>query len=150
MKATLFTDGGARGNPGPAGIGAVLIGEDGEVLAEFAEGIGEATNNVAEYRALIAGLELALATGVTDIDVRMDSELVVSQVRGEWKIKNDALRPLAVRAGSLLNRFERASVEHVRREENAHADRLANEAMDAAELELDQRDEHPGQTSLLE
>lgn len=149
MKATLHADGGARGNPGPAGIGAVLLDESGEVVGEIALGIGEATNNVAEYRALIAGLELALAHEVTDLQVLMDSELVVSQVNGEWKIKSDALRILAVRARSLLDRFERAWIRHVPRSSNAHADRLANIGMDAAEVELGGRSSRPDQTSLM-
>jgi ribonuclease HI len=142
MKARLHTDGGARGNPGPAGIGVLLIDDSGEVLGEVAEGIGVATNNVAEYRALIAGLKLAAAKGVSEIEVFMDSELVVSQMRGKWKIKNKALQPLALEASSLLNRFESATITHVRREANADADKLANQGMDAAELdaELDAED----------
>ena len=150
MKAVLHADGGARGNPGPAGIGVVLEDETGEVIAEIAAGIGEATNNVAEYSALIAGLELALERGVTRIDVLMDSELVVSQMKGEWKIKNDRLRALAVRARSLLNRFEEGSMRHVRRELNADADKLANQGMDAAMLDLDAERESPGQQRFLD
>ncbi|MGH2746944.1 MAG: ribonuclease HI family protein, partial [Actinomycetota bacterium] len=133
----LHTDGGARGNPGPAGIGVVLEDESGESIGEIAEGIGRATNNVAEYRALIAGLELAVEMGVTDIEILADSELVVSQMTGEWKIKDNKLRPLALRANSLLNRFETYSLRHVRREENADADKLANQGMDQAELDLE-------------
>lgn len=150
MKASLHADGGARGNPGPAGIGVVLHDSEGEVIGEIAEGIGEATNNVAEYSALIAGLEMALAKGVTDLDVYMDSELVISQLKGEWKIKNDRLRTLAVRARSLLNRFEHKSLQHVRREMNSDADRLANQGMDAAMLDWDAERESPGQQSFLE
>ena len=146
MKAILFTDGGARGNPGPAGIGVVLKDDAGDVIGEIAEGIGVATNNVAEYSALIAGLELALDKGVTEIDVFMDSELVISQLKGEWKIKNDRLRILAVRARALLNRFETHTLEHVRRELNSDADKLANQGMDAAMLDGDEI-EMPGQQS---
>ena len=135
MKAILRADGGARGNPGPAGIGVVLEDLDGNVIGEIARGIGVATNNVAEYTALIEGLKLAQSKGVTEIDVRMDSQLVVSQVHGDWKIKNDTLRQLAARAESLLRRFERKSLTHVPREENAAADRLANQGMDAAALD---------------
>jgi ribonuclease HI len=145
VRATLHTDGGARGNPGPAGIGVVLVGEDGEVIADLARGIGNTTNNVAEYSALIAGLELALERGVTDVDVHIDSELVAAQVEGKWKIRNDRLRALAVRARSLLERFERASITHVPRARNASADRLANQGMDAAEVE----EGDVGQTSFL-
>ena len=150
MRATLHTDGGARGNPGPAGIGAVLRDETGEVIGEIAEGIGATTNNVAEYSALIAGLELALEKGVTHIQVFMDSELVISQLKGEWKIKNDRLRTLAVKARALLDRFEIQSLQHVRREQNADADRLANQGMDAAMLDWDAERESPGQQSFLE
>jgi ribonuclease HI len=135
MRARLHADGGARGNPGPAGIGALLVDEHGEVLGEIAEGIGEATNNVAEYRALIAGLELALDKGVTELEIYLDSELVVSQLSGKWKIKKDTLRPLAVKARALMGRFDSFQLAHVRREHNADADRLANQGMDAAALD---------------
>jgi ribonuclease HI len=149
MKARLHTDGGARGNPGPAGIGAVLIDEPGEVVGEVAEAIGIATNNVAEYRALIAGLELALAKGVTQLEVFMDSELVVSQMQGKWKIKNKGLQPLALKASSLLKQFESTTLTHVPREKNADADKLANQGMDAAELDAE-LDAEGGQGTLLE
>lgn len=135
MNAVLFTDGGARGNPGPAGIGVVLIDPKGKVLGEIADAIGIATNNVAEYKALIAGLELALETGVTELEVRADSELVVQQVQGNWKIRNDALRGLAARAQGLSSRFETFTIRHVRRAENARADELANIAMDSAAVD---------------
>lgn len=148
--AKLHADGGARGNPGPAGIGVVLKDDSDAVIGEIARGIGEATNNVAEYSALIAGLELALEHGITDLDVYMDSELVVSQLKGEWKIKNDRLRVLAVRARSLLNRFEQASIQHVPREMNSDADRLANQGMDLALLDIDAERESPGQQRFLE
>ncbi len=134
-RASLYTDGGARGNPGPAGIGAVLRDESGEVIGEIARGIGEATNNIAEYAALIAGLELALDNGVREVEIYMDSELVVSQLLGRWKIKKDTLRPLAVKARALMGRFESFSLSHVPRELNADADRLANQGMDAAALD---------------
>ncbi|MGH2820174.1 MAG: ribonuclease HI family protein [Actinomycetota bacterium] len=148
MKAVLHTDGGARGNPGPAGIGVVLERPDGAVVADLARGIGNATNNVAEYRALIAGLELALERGVTELDIRVDSELVVNQINGDWKLKDDRLRVLAVKARSLMRRFESASISHVRREQNAGADRLANQGMDEAMAAADADD--LGQTSFLE
>ncbi len=144
MKGTLFTDAGARGNPGPAGIGVVLKDGTGQVIGEIAQGIGVTTNNVAEYKALIAGLELALDKGITDVDVYMDSKLVVFQVKGEWKIKNDALRPLAVRARHLLDRFESAELSHVGRAENVDADKLANQGMDAAELDVQLDEEGAG------
>jgi probable phosphoglycerate mutase len=135
VQAILHTDGGARGNPGPAGIGAVLKDRDGNVVGEIGRGIGVATNNVAEYTALIEGLKLAQAKGVTEIDVRMDSKLVVFQVLGEWKIKNDALRQLAARAERLLRGFDRKSLTYVPREQNAEADKLANQGMDQAALD---------------
>lgn len=149
MKAVLHVDGGARGNPGPAGIGAVLVTSDGEVIEDAARGIGVATNNVAEYKALIAGLELALARGVSELAVFSDSELVVSQIKGEWKIRNDRLRSLAAEAARLLRRFDKFSLTHVPREMNADADKLANQGMDAAELDLAQ-DRESKQTSLFQ
>jgi ribonuclease HI len=150
-RATLFTDGGARGNPGPAGIGVLLRDDDGVVLGEMAEGIGVASNNVAEYKALIAGLEMAHEQGITHLDIYLDSQLVVSQMKGEWKIKNVNLRPLAIKAHSLMQRFEQAGISHVRRESNTEADKLANQGMDAAVLdnELDV-EAGPAQASLLE
>lgn len=132
VKATLHTDGGARGNPGPAGIGAVLYDDEGGEIAHVSQSLDPTTNNVAEYKALIAGLEMALERGVTEIDVKCDSQLVVSQVSGDWKIKNDRLRSLAAKAERLLYKFARHSLTHVPRESNARADELANDAMDAA------------------
>ena len=132
MRATLYADGGARGNPGPAAGAAVLVAEDGRILAERAEYLGTATNNVAEYTGLIVGLEEAKRLGVTRLDVRMDSMLVVQQMRGLWKIKHPGLRPLALRAGALLAQFPDRTVEHVRREENLLADALVNRMLDEA------------------
>jgi ribonuclease HI len=143
LKAILHTDGGARGNPGPAGIGVVLKDASGKVIGEIAQGIGRATNNVAEYKALIAGLELALERGVTDIEIFCDSELVVSQIRGEWKIKNNALQRLAVDANRLMNKFASAAIAHVPREKNADADKLANQGMDEAEFDAELDAEAP-------
>ena len=131
-RATLFADGAARRNPGPAGAGAVLFDDQGNVLAELTRSLGDATNNVAEYSALILGLEEALRRGIDEVDVRMDSLLVVRQMQGLWKIKHPGLRPLALRAGALLAEFRRRSIEHVPREENAHADMLSNRAIDEA------------------
>ncbi len=150
MKGTLHADGGARGNPGPAGIGVVLKDEAGDVIGEIAEGIGVATNNVAEYRALIAGLELAHSKGITELDVFMDSELVVSQIKGDWKIKNDALRRLAVEARRIIDRFDSWTLLHVRREQNADADKLANQGMDAAQLDVQLDHESGGQQTFLQ
>ena len=132
MKARLSTDGGARGNPGPAAYGYVLEAEDGTVLAAHGETIGVATNNVAEYRALMAGLDRAAEAGVTELEVVSDSELLVKQMRGEYRVKNEALRELWEEANELERRFERVRYTAVRREHNDLADRLVNEALDAA------------------
>jgi probable phosphoglycerate mutase len=132
LRARLFTDGGSRGNPGPAAYGYVLEAEDGTVLAAEGEAIGVATNNVAEYRALLAGLERAIEAGFDELAVVSDSELLVKQMRGEYKVKNAALRELWDEAQSLVDRFERVAFSAVRREENELADRLVNEALDEA------------------
>jgi len=131
-RATLYADGGARGNPGPAGSGAVLLDERGEVIAELRRSLGHATNNVAEYTGLIIGLEEALKRGIDQLDVRMDSLLVVQQMNGRWKIKHPGLKPLALRAGELLARFPRRTIEHVPRERNTLADAQVNRAIDDA------------------
>ncbi|MEU4574692.1 bifunctional RNase H/acid phosphatase [Nonomuraea sp. NPDC023979] len=131
----IEADGGSRGNPGPAGYGAVVKdAADGQVLAEAAEAIGVTTNNVAEYRGLIAGLRtvLSLAGDGARVAVRMDSKLVIEQMAGRWKIKNEGLRPLALEAGKLARRLRITEWTWIPRAHNAHADRLANEAMDAA------------------
>jgi ribonuclease HI len=132
VKALLSTDGGARGNPGPAAFGYVLETDDGTVLAAHGETIGVATNNVAEYSALVAGLEKAAELGVDELEVISDSELVVHQMRGEWKVKNEALRELWRNATRLATRFDKVGYSAVRREHNELADRLVNEALDAA------------------
>ena len=131
MKARLSTDGGARGNPGPAAFGYVLETEDGTILAAHGERIGVATNNVAEYSALVAGLERALELGVDELEVVSDSELLVKQMRGEYRVKNAGLLPLVEEARALIRRIGAVKFEHVRRELNKDADRLANEAMDS-------------------
>jgi ribonuclease HI len=132
VKARLSTDGGARGNPGPAAFGYVLEADDGTVLAAHAETIGIATNNVAEYRALVAGLEKALELGVDEVDVVSDSQLLVRQMTGEYKVKNEALRKLSDEAAALARRLRRVTYRSVLREHNELADRLVNEALDAA------------------
>jgi len=129
-EVVVWTDGGARGNPGPAGYGVVVAGPGGEVLAELAEGIGWATNNVAEYKGVIAGLRRARALGARRVRVRADSLLVVNQQKGLWKVKNAGLRPLWAEAARLARGFERVTWEHVPRERNRRADALANQAMD--------------------
>ena len=132
MKATLWTDGGARGNPGPAAYGYVLEAEDGTVLASHGEAIGTATNNVAEYRALIAGLEKAAELVVDELEVVSDSELLVKQMRREYKVKNENLRGLFEQASVLAGRLGSVRYTAVRREHNELADRLVNEALDAS------------------
>lgn len=127
-----YTDGGARGNPGPAGYGVRIERPDGTIVEEFAEAIGVATNNVAEYRALIAALEWARAHGEKHVLVRSDSLLLVEQMRGRYKVKHPGLQPLHAKARLLAHDVGRVSYEHVRREANTHADRLANTAMDDA------------------
>ena len=131
MKARLFTDGGARGNPGPAASAYVLEAEDGTVLDARGEAIGIATNNVAEYRALLAGLRKAVETGIDDLEVVSDSELLVKQMRGEYRVKNAALRDLSLQAARLGREVGRVRYRAVRREQNELADRLVNEALDA-------------------
>jgi ribonuclease HI len=130
-KLTVNVDGGARGNPGPAAIGVVLRDGDGGVLADRGERIGHATNNVAEYRALLAGIELAAAHGATELELIGDSELVVRQVEGRYKVKDATMRELHTEVKRLLADFDSWSIRHVRRAENADADRLVNEALDA-------------------
>ena len=130
MKAKLSTDGGARGNPGPAAFAYVLEADDGTVLAAHGETIGVATNNVAEYSGLIAGLEKALELGLREVDVVSDSELMVKQMRGEYRVKNEALRELSTRASRLARQIGDVSYRAVRREHNELADRLVNEALD--------------------
>ena len=132
VRARLWTDGGARGNPGPAAYGYVLEGDDGTVLAAHGEAMGVATNNVAEYSALIAGLEKALELAVGDLEVVSDSELMVKQMRGEYKVKNAALGELSLRAGQLAREVGSVRYTAVRREHNELADRLVNEALDGA------------------
>jgi len=132
-RVIVEADGGSRGNPGPAGYGAVVRdAATGEVLAERAAGIGRATNNVAEYRGVIAGLAAAVELGAAAVDVRLDSKLIVEQMSGRWKVKHPDMKPLAAEVTALVRRFGSASFRWVPRERNTYADRLANEAMDAA------------------
>jgi len=132
VKARLSTDGGARGNPGPAAFAYVLETEDGTVLAAHGEAIGVATNNVAEYRALVEGLRKAAELQVGEVEVVSDSELVVKQMRGEYKVKNEALRALSLEAARLGRQVGKVTYRAVRREHNELADQLVNEALDAA------------------
>jgi ribonuclease H / adenosylcobalamin/alpha-ribazole phosphatase len=147
VKVIVEADGGSRGNPGPAGCGAVVWSADhGTVLAEGKQAIGRATNNVAEYRGLIAGLEEAAKLGAADVDVRMDSKLVVEQMSGRWKVKHPDIAPLHQQATALAARFDHITYTWIPRAENSHADRLANEAMDAA-AEIDIPAETPKEST---
>ncbi|MBI4536514.1 MAG: ribonuclease HI family protein [candidate division NC10 bacterium] len=128
----IHIDGAARGNPGPAGLGVAIFRADGEVLERLSRYIGRATNNVAEYRALLLALERAEALGLTDVEIYSDSELLVRQLHGRYQVKHPALRPLFAEAKERLRRFRRAAIHHVPREANAAADALANRGIDEA------------------
>ena len=135
QELLLYCDGGSRGNPGPSAIGAVVFDastEPPELIAEVSECIGVTTNNVAEYKALIAGLEAVAHLGARVVHVRADSLLVIKQLRGEWKVKHANIKPLAAEARALLNNYEVVDLQHVPREENTEADALVNQALDAA------------------
>jgi ribonuclease HI len=132
VKLVVHVDGGARGNPGPAAIGVVLTDADGEVVHAVGETIGEATNNVAEYRALLHGIELARERGADELEIYGDSELVVKQVRGEYRVKDSGLKPLHAEVRAALAGLNAWTFDHVRRDDNAHADDLVNQALDAA------------------
>ncbi len=129
---TMYIDGGSRGNPGPAGYGVRIEDASGTIVARFSGAVGIATNNVAEYKGLLAALDWAEASGHRQVHIRSDSELLVRQMRGEYRVKNAGLQPLHAQARELVRRIGRVTFEHVRRELNRDADRLANEAMDAA------------------
>jgi ribonuclease HI len=130
LKLVVNVDGGARGNPGPAAIAAVVQDADGSVLEERGERIGRATNNVAEYRALLLGIERAAALDASELELVGDSELVVKQVKGEYKVKDAGMRELHAQVKEALRAFESWSIRHVRREQNAEADRLVNQVLD--------------------
>jgi len=127
---TLHTDGGSRGNPGPAGIGGVISDSNGEFLVEFKKYIGVATNNIAEYMALIEGLRLAIDNEIKALDCYLDSELIVKQLNGQYKVKDSNMKLLFAKVTELLSNFDSVKFEHVRRENNKEADRLVNEALD--------------------
>lgn len=128
--AVLWTDGAARGNPGPAGIGAILKSASGEVLYTGSEYLGHTTNNVAEYKAVLLGLTGALAQGVEHVEVRADSELLIKQLKGQYRVKSPGLKPLFDEARKLISRFKSVKLTHIRRELNSEADRLANQGID--------------------
>jgi len=130
MKVTIYTDGASRGNPGHAGAGAVITGKDDKILSEVCVYLGETTNNQAEYKALILALERAGEIGASIVDVYCDSELMVKQIKGEYKVKKDTLKPLFRQAKSLFSTFAGHSITHVTRDKNKRADKLANLAID--------------------
>lgn len=133
MKAKLFTDGGSRGNPGPAGIGGVLYDEEDQIIASFSKYLGEGTNNQAEYTALLTGLELAQKHQVEELACFLDSELVVKQLKKEYKVKDAGLAKLFVKVWNASQNFRKISFTHVRREYNKEADLLVNQALDKEE-----------------
>lgn len=130
-RLVVNVDGGSRGNPGPGAVAAVVQGADGRVLEEHGERIGDATNNIAEYRALLLGIERATALGATELELVSDSELVVRQVKGEYKVRDAILRDLHTQVFAALRPFRSWSIRHVRREENESADRIVNEVLDS-------------------
>lgn len=132
MKVVLHVDGGARGNPGPAAVGVVLSTPGGEVLEERSERIGQATNNVAEYRAVLLGLERARRLGASEVEIIGDSELVARQLMGAYKVKHPSMKPLHEQARTALDEFARWTIRTVPRAQNARADQLVNQALDAA------------------
>ncbi|MDD5127053.1 MAG: ribonuclease HI family protein [Dehalococcoidales bacterium] len=131
IKATIYTDGAARGNPGPAAIGVVIKDEQNTVVAHISQRLGVTTNNQAEYRALIAGMQKAIALGAQEVEIRSDSELMVRQLTGAYRVKNAGLKPLYEQAKKLLTQFHRCTFVNIPREQNRAADALANQALDA-------------------
>ena len=135
-RCIIYTDGGARGNPGPAAAAGVIVGHDGAVLAEVTDYLGTTTNNVAEYKALIFTLRRALELGCARIVVKMDSELVVKQLSGAYRVKDEKMIPLHAEVRRLLAQFEERSVEHISRTANKHADKLVNAVLDARDAAM--------------
>ena len=133
-KVKIFVDGGARGNPGPAGIGIVIYGEKGERIKEFGKYIGIATNNVAEYNALIYGLQEALIAKADEVEINTDSELVSEQLRGEYRVKNSGIKPLFEQALHLMSGFSKIKINHISRDDNKEADKLVNKAINLGSL----------------
>lgn len=135
-KAIIHTDGGSRGNPGLAGIGVIIYDDSNNIVLELSQYIGVQTNNVAEYKALVRALELSYEMGIKDIELYMDSELVVKQIKGEYKVKNERMKPFYEMANSLISQFDNFSIHHVKREKNKRADELANLAMDTKSISI--------------
>ena len=139
MKIILYFDGAAKGNPGPAAAAFVLKTEDGEIMSRGAKPLGVATNNQAEYSALILGLEKAVEIGAEEVEVRGDSELVIRQLRGQYRVKNPKLKPLFIQALKLSQKFKKCTFVHIRREENREADQLANSAVFSSETQTSKK-----------
>ncbi len=135
-KCIIYTDGGSRGNPGIAGIGVVAYDENEDTIFEISQYLGRQTNNVAEYKAFVRALEVAYENGFSDVEVYMDSQLVVKQILGEYKVKNERMIPFYQMASSLIELFDNFKITHVRREKNKRADKLANKAMDEKNMEI--------------
>jgi len=133
-KLVLYIDGGARGNPGPAGIGVVILDERGKKIKDLSKYIGEATNNIAEYSALLYGLEEALILRADEIKINLDSELVAKQLEGDYRVKDANIRPLFERALNMLKSFKSFEIKHIEREKNKEADKLVNRAINLASL----------------
>lgn len=133
-KIEIYVDGGSRGNPGPSGVGVVILGANGKRLKEISKYIGETTNNIAEYNALLYGLEEALMLRIDEIVVNLDSELVARQLTGDYRVKNPALKPLFERAMNMLKSFKTFEIRHIKREKNKEADKLVNRAINLANL----------------
>ena len=129
MRVIIFTDGSSKGNPGPAAIGAIIKDEQGKVIDSISQGIGDATNNQAEYRAVIAALENAVGLGASQVDMRSDSELVIRQINGRYRVKNASLKPLYQKVKQLQSQFAGFTITHIPREQNTEADSLANIAL---------------------
>ncbi len=134
MKLTVYVDGGSRGNPGPAAVGAVVTNSEGQIVGERGELIGEATNNVAEYMAVLLGARLAQEFGASELELVNDSELIAHQLTGRYKVKHADMKPLHAEAVALLSEFDAWSIRCVRREQNADADLLVNQTLDAGAL----------------
>ena len=149
MPIRAYIDGGARGNPGPAGYGVRIEDADGTLIEELYGGLGITTNNVAEYNGLLAALKWAVDHGHQQVHVRADSELLVKQMRGEYRVKHPGLQPLAARARLLIGQLDDVTFQHVRREQNKEADRLSNLGMDQAEAELREKPQAPVRTRLF-
>ncbi len=135
-KVSIYTDGGSRGNPGTAGIGIIGYNENNDIVFKISQYIGKQTNNVSEYKALVRALEIVVEKEIKDIEIFMDSQLVVRQIKGEYKVRNERMKPFYEMAISLIRNIDNFNINHVKRSENSEADKLANEAMDSKKLNI--------------